>query len=193
MAQRIVADQSGLRVAQGCPVCPSRAPAGPVNGELDLFSSRDNVCVAFDFSYEVTGAGWSKALISDGEHRATVTASYLTDALRDLLDAVAAVAEGESESRCLWTEEPGEFRWVFRGAHGEVEIQVIEFEQTYSREPDLDGTLRFRSTQPVGLVARRVAKSAQDLFDTLGPHGYKDRWIEHPFPSDALERLSRLL
>lgn len=149
--------------------------------------------MAFEFSYSLTGAGWAKAVVSDGEHRATVTASYLTDVLRDLLDAVAEVAEGESESRCLWTEEPGEFRWILRRAHGDVEIQVIEFKETYSRASDLDGILRFRSTQPMGLVARRVANAAQDVLDSLGPHGYRDRWVEHPFPSDALEGLSRLL
>jgi hypothetical protein len=115
--------------------------------------------VAFEFSYSLTGARWAKAVVSDGEHRATVTASYLTDALRDLLDAVAVVAKGDSESRCLWTEEPGEFRWIFRRAHGDVEIEVIELKETYSRASDLEGTLRFRSTQPMGLVARRLANA----------------------------------
>jgi hypothetical protein len=39
------------------------------------------------FRYELEGAGWADAYLSDGTNSATIPASCLCDALRDLVDA----------------------------------------------------------------------------------------------------------
>jgi hypothetical protein len=51
----------------------------------------------------------------DGASSATITASYLMDALGLLLEDVGSMLEGVDEARCSWEEEPGEYRWIFEG------------------------------------------------------------------------------
>ncbi len=62
----------------------------------------------FEFDYKLTGSGWSSMRIADGDNHAIITASYLSDALRFFLEAVALVVEGHAKARCSWDEEPGE-------------------------------------------------------------------------------------
>ncbi len=47
--------------------------------------------MALQIDYKLTGSGWAECTIADGEKSCTVTVSYLTDALGDLV--LAAVAQ----------------------------------------------------------------------------------------------------
>ena len=53
-----------------------------------------------DFTYCLVGAGWAEATLSDGPSSATLTASYLGDALGELLEANGTRFEGADEARC---------------------------------------------------------------------------------------------
>jgi hypothetical protein len=46
------------------------------------------------FEYRLVGTGWAEARIGDDVSHATVTASYISDALGDLLYAVWRLTEG---------------------------------------------------------------------------------------------------
>lgn len=85
------------------------------------------------FAYRLTGVGWAEADIACGESRAMLTASYLRDALGDLLRAVGEVAHRGGVVRCSWEEEPGEFRWVFTiVAPGQVQLRILWFDDMYT-------------------------------------------------------------
>lgn len=60
--------------------------------------------------YNLTGRGWSECIVEIDDQQVHLTASYLSDALADLLDAVAAVVRGADQATASFTEEPGEFR-----------------------------------------------------------------------------------
>jgi len=62
----------------------------------------------FEFDYRLVGTGWSEARVADAHRHAVLPASYLLDALGNLIEAVALVVEGAGEARCSWDEEPGE-------------------------------------------------------------------------------------
>jgi hypothetical protein len=136
-----------------------------------------------EFDYRLTGVGWASVRIRDDRSDATVTASYLDDALGDLLEAVGVLLEGDDEARCSWTEEPGEFRWVFHRAGSDVGLRVLRSPDMYSEEPDGSGALVFETHQPLRDVALAITTGAQAVLDEYGEDGYLDRWVEHPFPS----------
>lgn len=142
-----------------------------------------------EFHYRLTGLGWAEALISDGSSGATVTASYLDDALGDLLETVDVLLEGADDARCSWTEEPGEFRWVFRRAGSTVHLRVLGFAGMYSQLPDSSGVVMFETRQPLRDVALAIAMGSQAVLDEHGEDGYLQRWFEHPFPSDRLKSI----
>ncbi len=66
-----------------------------------------------DFTYEVVWPGWARAEIRDGDQVARLTASYLSDALGDLLQGVLRALCGANTVEFVWLEEPGEYRWRF--------------------------------------------------------------------------------
>lgn len=146
----------------------------------------------FSFEYRLVGSGWSEGTIRDDEAHATLTASHLSDALRSLLEAVALVTEGQAEARCSWEEEPGEYRFVLRRDGNDVALSVLGFDELRGR-PDEEGTVIFLTRQSVLRVARVILAAAQKVLDDVGLDGYREMWVQHEFPSAALERLRRAL
>jgi hypothetical protein len=81
-----------------------------------------------DFSYRLIGSGWAEASIADERSSVEMTASYLTDALADLLSALAALKRGDSDSeRFSWDGEPAEYRWLLRREGDEVDVSILWF------------------------------------------------------------------
>jgi hypothetical protein len=143
-----------------------------------------------EFTYRLTGPGWSEAVLSDGQHSATLTASYLSDALGELLDALIHLRGGAEEVRCSWEEEPGEYRWIFKRSDGRIALAILWFEDL-ADEPDEAGRLVFETRQELDALTDAIAAGTQRLLADVGEVGYRREWIEHAFPSDALERLVR--
>lgn len=54
------------------------------------------------FSYDLVGAGWANCAIGVDDASATVTASYLSDALDDLASAVSATLRTSTRNRLLY-------------------------------------------------------------------------------------------
>lgn len=147
----------------------------------------------FEFSYRLTGTGWAEARVADDQSHVIVTASYLSDALRSLIEAVALVLEGVTEAGCSWDEEPGECRWILRREPDALSIEILAFDELWGDKPDDVGRSVFRTRQDPMRVGRAVLSAAQRLVDELGEAGYERQWVEHPFPTDALERLRTAL
>jgi len=147
----------------------------------------------FEFDYKLVGSGWSEARIGDENAHADLSASYLSDALGNLLEAVAVVAEGVEEARCSFNEEPGEYRWILRRVGDDVVLTVLAFDELRGNEPDSRGSVVFTTRQPVLRVARKMLSEAQRLLDDLGPELYAKQWGQHPFPQAQLERLRRAI
>ena len=150
-------------------------------------------CAAVEFTYRLTGTGWAEARIADGQVTATITASYVGDALGELLGAVGLLLDGAADARCSWEEEPGEYRWVFERAGSDLRLRVIAFADVYAHEPDHSGTVVFETAAPLREVASAIADGAQEVLDEYGETGYLRRWAEHPFPVGHLDLIQARL
>jgi hypothetical protein len=166
---------------------------------------RPAILLRVEFEYRLTGTGWAEARIADGTSEAVITASYLSDALGDLIRAVRHLLEGAAETRCSWEEEPGEYRWIFLRAGNDVRLTILEFDDLWgwpaedggvavpSPEPDERGDLQFSTTQPLAVLARAIAEGAQATLDEHGETGYLAEWIEAPFPTYDLAQIRQYL
>jgi hypothetical protein len=144
--------------------------------------------------YKLTGLGWAECIVADESRSCTVSASYLSDALRSLVLAATAVASGFRAVTFRFDEEPGEYRWVIRSPRlNEVELSILEFPQLWGDRPDEEGQEIFQTKCLPLTFAEAVLAAAKNLRESLGESGYAEKWAEHPFPVSQLQELERLL
>ena len=117
----------------------------------------------------------------------TLPASYLTDALGQLLLALAELIEGSAFATASWDEEPGEYRWLFSRDGRRVSLQVLAFPDGWPRLPAADGTLVFASEGELDEMARAFTKGMRAVLEEWGEDGYKEKWHADPFPTEFLE------
>ena len=145
-------------------------------------------------NYRLTGAGWSKCVVSCGEQSCVTTASYLSDALGNLVRASVALLSGFSAVTFSFEEEPGEYRWVIRSPRlNEIDVVILQFPDLYSGQPDQEGQEIFRVRCVPETFAEAVHEAASRVLKEEGEAGYAEKWAEHPFPTQQLEELRRHL
>lgn len=136
--------------------------------------------------YRLTGSGWAECDVICGEQRRTVSASYFSDALRNLLLAANGVLAGFSNLTFRFDEESGEFRWVITSPRpresNEVQIEILRFPELWGGQPDSEGKSLYKSCCRPIVFAKAVAEAAAQLLKAHGESGYLEKWVEHPFP-----------
>lgn len=104
--------------------------------------------------------------------------------------AAAAVLAGAHSISVGFDEEPGETRWsVVRTDNGTVRVSVLSFQELWGNRPDAEGESMFSWTCPPIDFGRAVRDAAETVLKEHGLAGYKERWVEHDFPSQQLELL----
>ena len=138
------------------------------------------------FSFRPTGVGWAQARLTDGSDTVTLPASDLSDALGELLLALAELLEGSVSAMASWEEEPGEYRWLFKRDGARASLKVLAFSDGWPRRPDEEGTVVFATT---GELSDLALAFTQGIREVLEEHGddYREKWYAHPFPTDFLE------
>lgn len=146
------------------------------------------------FGWELSGSGWATCRIEDDDAEWTDIVSYCTNALADLLHAVAGLYGPTPVQRVAFDLEPAEARWVLRGRGPDVDMAIHRFPDmsTSFDRPDREGALAWRSTRPRTLLGHVVLEAAQSVLRLHGEDGYLAKWVQHPFPVAALQDLRRL-
>jgi hypothetical protein len=94
------------------------------------------------FSLQKLHHGWWQAVLSDGIHEAILTASSVpSEPLLPLLWAVRLLLLGANESKCIWWEEPGQYRWLFSRIDEQIHIHIIWFDDTRDWSDDKGKTI----------------------------------------------------
>lgn len=146
-----------------------------------------------EIRYRLVGTGWAECRVADVDKSVTVTASYLSDALASLADAVLAMLNGAKEARASFDEEPGEYRWVFnrRGdaSDSPISVWIFEFQHLWSDKADEEGELIFETSCPVIELAKAAVECLDEVKQMDGEVGYKEKWVEHDFPARTYAQL----
>ncbi len=150
--------------------------------------------MSIEFRYQLTGTGWSECTLIVNESQVTVTASYLSDALRSVVSAVCRILEGVSDSTASFDEEPGEYRWrFFRIDDDTIRILILEFDDLWSDKSDREGKSIFDLQCRLRTFAGAVYDGCKRLLAEQGHEGYKEKWRQHGFPDSEFTELGRLL
>jgi hypothetical protein len=148
-----------------------------------------------EFEFRLVGTGWAEGRIAIGHEFATPTASYLSDALGDLIRAVRALCAGAHEERASWDEEPGEYRWIFERGGSTVRLRLLALPEWRAivDAPDADGEVLLDAECQVSDLGSAIASGARRLLNEVGADGYREKWVEDPFPLDELTALEQSL
>jgi hypothetical protein len=150
--------------------------------------------VPLTIEYRLDGTGWSECTLTNGEDKCELTASYLSDALRNLVLAATTVASGFTRVSFGFDEEPGEYRWVISSPRlNEIELEILYFHELWGGKPDAEGKSLFKTRCLPEDFAAAVQTAARGVLERYGEAGYIELWHEHPFPSAQLAELDRLL
>jgi hypothetical protein len=145
------------------------------------------------FDYELRGSGWADATLTIGERTATLSASYLGDALGELLDALVSLTRGSTHARASWDQEPGEYRWVFSRRDQQVRVQVLYLPEWrgVADASDDQGEVVLDGVCTLTALSEAVTNAAQRVLDRYGEAGYRAKWVQHDFPVAALRELKQ--
>lgn len=143
--------------------------------------------------YEIFDHGWAACNIDIAGYTHKVTASYLTDALADLLDATNLIVAGEAAVRFSFEEEPGEYRWIFRQtAEKCLTVKILWFPDQWEKKADSEGKTIFVATCSSESFCWAVAEAASNLLDEHGLREYRRIWGS-AFPEEEYIKLCNSL
>ena len=143
------------------------------------------------FRYDLIGTGWAECMLELDGQRATISASYLSDALDELCRATVDVLSGRPRSKAVFEEEPGKYRWVLdRVGERGLRIRLIDGVITPENRKE---TVLIDSVCQAREFAEALLSELQRLLELHGEEGYLDKWVRFPFPRDRLAQLSTLL
>ena len=144
--------------------------------------------------YKLTGSGWAECTIADGPRSCTVTASYLTDAFGDLVLSAVALLHWFNALSFSFEEEPGESRWVFTSkGNNEIELKILDGDDIVQAIQDRACNILFETVFTREIFGNAVLQAGNNLLEKHGEAGYLEQWVEHPFPTERLNELARLL
>lgn len=150
--------------------------------------------MAISIQYNLTGRGWSECTVEIDDQQIQLTASYLSDALADLLDAVGAMVRGAGHATASFTEEPGEYRWqLTRVSQDRLCVRILRFDESWSDRPDEDGEMILEAECRLRTFAGAVLSASQRVLATHGLKGYQENWVNHEFPIKLQAKLQEAL
>lgn len=130
--------------------------------------------MALDITYRLTGIGWAQCTITDAEKACTVSAAYLSDALKNLVLSAIALLSRFSGMTFSFDEEPGEYRWVISSPRlNEIQIQILGLDELWGDKPNSSGQLLFRTICTPETFAEAVHAAA--VLAEYGEAGYFEK------------------
>jgi hypothetical protein len=142
--------------------------------------------------YKLVGTGWVECYVTGGSRKVIITASYLGDALYELAEATLEILQGKNKARADFEEEPGQFRWIFTRKSKNIKIEIREFDDFWSKEPDGKGKLLFSHLCNTEEFAASIFKCIDDVFRRHSLRSYKNKWCWE-FPLHQHKELKKLL
>ena len=150
--------------------------------------------MAVSIEYKLTGRGWSECIVEIDSKGASLTASYLSDALADLLNAVTSLVRGNDEAAALFMEEPGEYSWQFKRISKErLSIRILWFDKTLNDRLDLEGKVILETECRLRTFAGATLSASQRVLEIYGLEGYREKWGNHDFPIILQAKLKEAL
>lgn len=130
--------------------------------------------------------GWLDICILEQDKRLTISASYLSDSIKEMIDSLCIFIEGSYEVIFRFQTEPGEYRFRLKN-DGEVSLfEIYEFNTTFSREELQNGkcivSTRIETDKLINKFYSEIFKLKE-----IEANEFKNKW-GYDFPKEAFGR-----
>jgi len=144
--------------------------------------------------YRLLDSGWAECTVQAENISQELSASYLSNALGNLVLAAAAILAGLRSVATSFDEEPGEYRWVIEYTGGvEISLKILSFNELWGNKPNSEGKILIQTTCYPLVFGEAVANAASRVLEKYGTQGYVEKWLEHEFPSRELNLLNEYI
>jgi hypothetical protein len=149
------------------------------------------------FTYKYEEHGWPVAYISDGVTSRQIYPSLITGhGLNELAERVVFLLKMDrqglsTKERCSWGDEPGEYRWVLENDSGNLNIQILWFDEPWSHLSDDKGKVLFSTQCSLLKFAIQVKTELREL-SALSKEDYK-KLARSDFPERIYDDLKDLI
>lgn len=137
---------------------------------------------------DLVSRGWFSIKLSNGLDEVEIKASYLSNSPAIIISSVRTVLNGSNFASCICQAEPGEYRINFDKSNEVVNISVLEFPNSYSKDSNSKGKVLFEGTESIGVIAREIKRQYDRLLYKFGLEGYRNIW-GYEFPLEELSLL----
>lgn len=138
------------------------------------------------------GSGQCNTTIVIDNKKEWIPASYISDAVGDLLAAFNRILEGSASESFSWWEEPGEYRWRFTRQGSHLSIRILSFKETFGSRPDAEGYNPLVASCGLNEFGIALKKALSRVSALLSPTEYKKEW-DYEFPDIEYRKLQKLL
>lgn len=147
----------------------------------------------FDFNLALDSYGWADPVLEGFGQRVEMTASYLADALGDLLGALMTTVNGRRSTVCNWARDPGEWLWLLDRIDDEqVHLEITGLTEDRFRAHFIGkGDLHLDAVLPLVDLVEAVTSGVRRCLEEVGAEEFSRRWRRHPFPMLQLTALER--
>ncbi len=140
-------------------------------------------------------AHWSEATLSDGTTELSMLVWDVTDALKDVVDAVSASLKGAERVTCIWEDEheQGQYRWLLERDGEDVQITILWMAGAFNTRLDDAGTPLWTTRCAVRKLAMVVLNQLWQLLREEDVAGYKQQVRRCDFPLAEYKALEELI
>jgi hypothetical protein len=137
--------------------------------------------------FDLEDHGWFDIYISDKGNDLTISASYLSDSIEEMIIRLCIFIESKSDIVIKFQGEPGEYRFILKHNGTNCLFEIYEFRDTFSKQDIQNGVCIISSEIEIDKLVNLFYKEIEKLYE-MGPNEYKKRW-GYNFPQDAFHRM----
>lgn len=142
------------------------------------------------FNYKIIGTGWAICELQTANETFTFRASYLSDALGDLLNALLSLNSDMNtefygnETNFSWYQEPGLTEWHIKAFDIKSNEENLHFkinqyvDDTEKGDPETTSAFACNYDE----LVYSVVESLDRLMQKFGLVGYRAIWVDSDFP-----------
>jgi hypothetical protein len=146
----------------------------------------------FGIEYKLEEHGWATVVLTDGSNTYDSPVSYLHDSLGELAQMAIDLKNGIPEVKVVFMDEPGELQLVVQVKEDIAYYEARWFNDwaSWNMHPESEYKVVLSGESSPARIVQQISTVLWNIHKNIGPEQYKERWVQHEFPTTIFNQLS---